>query len=125
MSQPKITVDLKAIEAAYSPAALRKRQAAFAQRVGFDMRKHVPEDEGTLRDSMDVASDYENGQIIWDTPYAKRVYNADNVRTVKNVNAAPQWGEVAKAEKVDSWRTMAGKLCGIDGAGSMTIGEAE
>lgn len=125
MSQPKITIDLKTIETAYSPAELGKRQAVFAQRVGFDMNARCPEDEGTLRDSMPIASDFEAGQIVWDTPYAKDVYNADKVGTVKNKKAAPQWAEVTKAEKTESWRTMAGKLCGIDGAGSMTIGGTE
>ena len=124
MSKPKITVDLYGIEKKFSPSELRAKQAVFAQRVGFDMRKHVPVDEGTLRDSMDAASHYEAGQIVWDTPYAKEVYNADSVRTVKNKNAAPHWAEVAKAEKLESWRTMAGKLFG-QASGSMTIGGGE
>lgn len=115
MSQPKITIDLAGIEKRFSESELKAKQAAFAQRVAFDMRDHVPVDEGTLRDSADVASDYENGQIIWDTPYAKRVLNADNVRTVKNPNATPNWPEVTKAEKLESWRAMAAEMLSGDG----------
>lgn len=119
--KPTITVDLKAVEKRFSASELKKKQAVFAQRVGFDMNKHCPEDEGELKGSMDKASHYEAGQIVWDTPYAKDVYNADSVRTEKNPHAAPHWAEVAKAEKMESWRTMAGKLFGKD-SGSMTIG---
>lgn len=112
MTNPKITVDIGAIERKFSEAELRAKQAAFAHRIGFDMNERCAEDEGTLRDSMPTASDFENGQIVWDTPYAKDVYNADRVGTAKNPKATPHWGEVVKGEKLEAWRTMAGKLLG-------------
>lgn len=107
-------VDISGIEKKFSGNALKAKQAAFAKRVAFDMRKKVPTDEGTLRDSEPVNSDYENGQVIWNTPYAKAVLNADHVRTTKNPNAAPQWPEATKAEKMQDWRDFAAALVGND-----------
>lgn len=110
MSKPRITVDLSAIERKFSGEQLRAKRAAFAHRVGFDMNKRCPVDEGTLRDSMPVSSDFDNGMVIWDTPYAKDVLNADSVRTVKNPNACPQWPEAVKGEKLGDWKDMAAKM---------------
>ena len=114
-SKPSIDIDLSGIEKKFSPEELKKKQAAFAHRVGFDMNKHCPCDEGTLHDSMPESSDFENGQVVWDTPYAKRVMNADTVRTVKNPEARPQWPEYTKSERLGEWRKFAANLLG-DGA---------
>lgn len=113
-SKPSIDIDLSGIEKRFSPQALKAKQAVFAHRVGFDMNKHCPVDEGTLRDSMPVSSDFENGQLVWDTPYAKRVMNADTVRTVKNPDARPQWPEYTKSERLGEWRKLAANLLGSD-----------
>lgn len=115
-SKPSIDIDLSGIEKRFSPQALKAKQAVFAHRVGFDMNKHCPVDEGALRDSMPVSSDYESGQLVWDTPYAKRVMNADTVRTVKNPEARPQWPEYAKSERLGEWRKLAANLLGSDKA---------
>lgn len=114
-SKPSIDIDLSGIEEKFSPEELKKKQAAFAHRVGFDMNKHCPYDEGTLHDSMPKSSDFENGQVVWDTPYAKRVMNADTVMTVKNSEARPQWPEYTKSERLGEWRKFAANLLG-DGA---------
>lgn len=106
----EVTVDLGALEQKFGESANKAKQAAFAQRVAFDCQQHVPVDEGTLRDSEPMASDYPNGQIVWNTPYARKVYNADSVRTTKNPQAAPHWAEVTKQEKLDDWRKFAAGL---------------
>lgn len=112
----RTTVDLSAIEERLGGDAQRENQAAFASRVAFDMRRHVPVDEGTLRDSEPISSDYENGLVVWNTPYARAVLNADSVRTTKNPEATPQWPEVTKAEKLQEWRDFAAALvCGGKG----------
>lgn len=118
--QSGISIDLGGIEKKFSPQALKAKQAVFAQRVGNDMNKHCPVDEGTLRDSMTESSDFENGQIIWNTPYAKRMLNADSVRKTKNTNAQPQWPEFTKGERLGDWKTMAAELLGHDT--NVTIG---
>jgi len=106
----EVKVDLGPLERKFSKTANKARQAVFAERVAFDCRKHVPVDEGTLRDSEPMASDYKGGRIIWNTPYARRVYNADHVRTTKNPEAAPHWAEVTKQEKLDDWKQFAAGL---------------
>jgi hypothetical protein len=122
MSNPHIKIDLSGIKKKFSDGQLRDKQAVFAQRVGFDMNKRCPVDEGTLRDSMPVSSDFENGQIVWNTPYAKHVLNADSVRTVKNPNACSQWPEAVKAERLSEWRQMAANLL-AGGSASVNTGE--
>lgn len=122
MSKSKTTIDIKGIEDKFSDSSLKAKQEAFASRVALDMRKHVPEDEGTLKNSEPLNSDYANGQIIWNTPYAKIVLNSDHVKTVKNKNASPQWPEVTKQEKMQDWREFAVKLVGND---RVSIGGSE
>lgn len=122
MSKSKTTIDIKGIEEKFSDSSLKAKQEAFASRVALDMRKHVPEDEGTLKNSEPLNSDYANGQIIWNTPYAKIVLNSDHVKTVKNKNARPQWPEVTKQEKMQDWREFAAKLIGND---RVSIGGSE
>ena len=122
MSNARVKVDLSGIEKMFDRSQLRAKQAAFAHRVGFDMNKRCPVDEGTLRDSMPVSSDFENGLVVWDTPYAKRVLNADSVRTVKNPNARPQWPEAVKSERLGEWQKMAASLL-TGGSATVDTGE--
>ena len=117
---PKMSIDLSGIEKRFSDQQLRAKQAVFAQRVGFDMNKHCPEDSGALKGSMDANSNYESGQIVWNTPYAKDVLNADSVRTVKNPHATPNWPETAKQTRLDDWRVMANALL-CDNATSFSV----
>lgn len=105
-----VTIDLSGIEAKFSEDALKAKQAVFAQRVGTDMNKHCPVDEGTLRDSMPVSSNFEAGEIVWNTPYAQKVLNADSVRRIKNPEATPNWPEVTKSERLDDWKEFAAQL---------------
>lgn len=116
----KVNVDLSGLSKKFSETSLRKKQGVFAQRVAFDMRKHVPEDEGTLRDSEPMSSNYEEGFIIWNTPYAERVYRLPKVRTVKNAQAKPHWAEYTKEKKLDDWKQFAAALL-CDDANGITI----
>lgn len=109
-AEVNVTVDLSGVEAKLSESAIRAKQAVFAQRVGFDMNEHCPEDEGQLKGSMEASSNFEAGEIVWNTPYAHRVLNLDHVRTVKNKNACPHWPEKTKEEKMEDWRKFAAQL---------------
>lgn len=95
-----VVIDLSGLEEKFSKKELDESQELFSEEVAFRMRKRIPVDERTLRDSEPLASDYKAGKIVYDTPYAKKVYNADSVRTVKNPNAVPQWAEVTKQEEI-------------------------
>ena len=94
------SIDLSGLEERFSEKDLEEAQELFTESVAFRMRKRVPVDEGELRDSEPLASDYKQGLIVWDTPYAKKIYNADSVRNVKNPNATSHWGEVTKNEEL-------------------------
>lgn len=107
-----IRVDLSGIERRLGEARMRERQEAFAQRVAFEMRDYVPEDEGTLRDSEPLASDYAAGQIEWDTPYAQHVHDLpqSSIRRAKNPNARSHWPAEAKRERMGAWEQFARAL---------------
>ncbi len=105
-----VNLDLSKLEERFSKNELRAKQAIFAERVAADMNKHCPVDEGTLRDSMKISSIFEDGLIIWNTPYAKEVMERDHVRSVKNPEALPHWPEATKEEKLEDWKDLAGRL---------------
>lgn len=105
-----VNLDLSKLEEKFSEDELRAKQAIFAERVAADMNKHCPEDEGTLRDSMKISSNFEEGLIVWNTPYAKDVLERDYVRCVKNPEALPHWPEATKEEKLEDWKDLASRL---------------
>lgn len=108
----KTVVDLSKLKRRFSKNALVGKQAAFAKHVAFEMRDYVPEDQGTLRDSEPLSSDYENGVIEWNTPYARRVHDMpqSSIRKTKNPNARSHWPEEAKKERAGAWEEFARKL---------------
>lgn len=107
-----VKIDLSGVERRFSPEQLRAKQEAFAMRVAFEMRDYVPEDEGTLKGSEALASDYAAGRIEWDTPYARRVYSLpqSSIRKTKNPNARSRWADEAKQERMESWEDFARSL---------------
>ena len=54
--------------------AFTTAQAAFAQEVAKQMDKYVPFDTGTLKNSVHLASDYQRGLLVYNTPYARKQY---------------------------------------------------
>lgn len=108
----RTVVDLSKIERRFSERALVGKQQAFARRVAFEMRDYVPVDEGTLRDSEPLASDYASGTLEWQTPYAKRVHDMpqSSIKKEKNANARSHWPEEAKKERLGSWEEFGRRL---------------
>lgn len=107
-----IKIDLSGIERRFGPEQLRAKQEAFAARVEFEIRDYVPEDEGTLKGSALLASDFAAGEIEWDTPYAQRVHDLpqSSIRKTKNPNARSHWPEEAKKERMGAWDDFAHRL---------------
>lgn len=70
-----VTINTPQLDALLDPAAKRKRQEEYAMRAAHVMRKYVPEEETFLRDSEPVNSRYEDGLLIWNTPYAAKQYS--------------------------------------------------
>lgn len=77
-----------------------------------DCNKYVRVDKSTLRKSSYSASKPSEGLIIWNTPYARRVYYTGTPRTTINPSASLQWCEKAKAEHLKKWRKMAAQTLG-------------
>ena len=100
----RVTLDTGKLDRRLSAQGFERLQEALAKRVAFDARDYVPVESGTLRDSEAVNSDYEAGLVIWNTPYARRVYNLDSVRTVINPKATSHWCETAKQNHLELWR---------------------
>ena len=53
-------------------------------------------DQGQLRDSVYTSSEPEKGKVIWDTPYAKKVYYTGAPSTDVNPQASLMWADKAK-----------------------------
>ena len=108
----RVEIDLSGVERRFSPDRLRAKQEAFAARVAFETRDYVPEDQGTLKGSEPLASNYAEGTIEWQTPYAQRVCGLpqSSIRTTKNPNARSHWPEEAKRERLDAWEQYARRL---------------
>ena len=53
-------------------AALQKAQYALAQEAAKLIDSYVPLETGTLKNSVNLASKYDEGLLVYDTPYARR-----------------------------------------------------
>ena len=57
-----------------STSERKRRQRLYAMRVAHLMKPYVPLEEGYLRASEALSSDYDGGVLTWSTPYAARQY---------------------------------------------------
>lgn len=55
-------------------AALQKAQYAMAQEAARLIDSYVPLDTGTLKNSVNQASKYDEGLLVYNTPYARKQY---------------------------------------------------
>ncbi|GER73436.1 minor capsid protein [Bacillus coagulans] len=80
-----------------------------SEQVRKDCNYYIPKDQGTLERSSFQASDLQRGEIVWDTPYARRLYYHPeyNFSKDKNPHARGLWFEEAKATRGSQWRTVA------------------
>lgn len=83
-----------------------KAQFLLNQQVIKDSNYYCPEDTGNLQDSAIIGSN--DGEVIWDSEYARRQYYEDNNKSKdRNPNASMKWFEVAKAKLKDTWIRLA------------------
>ena len=76
-----------------------------------DMRPFVKMDSGMLDRSAEVASEFNKGKIIWDTPYANRQHESDNVKTLTyHPQATGHWTEKAEQQCASDWQKQAQNL---------------
>lgn len=103
-----VSSDLSRMHARFSDAEIEKSQTAFALQVGHDSNVHCAVDSQQTQNSMELASDFKNGNIIWDTEWASDAYNMDDsrIRKQKNPLARAKWFEVAKQAHLLEWQTI-------------------
>lgn len=77
-----------------------------------ETNEFVREDSSAMRKSSYTASNVKDGEIIWNTPYAKRVYYTGDPSKEKNPRATTLWCEAAKREYGKDWEKRAQKLFG-------------
>lgn len=75
-----------------------------------DANYYCREDSGTLIDSSAIASRIKDGVLVWDTPYAKRVYYTGTPSTDRNSNASLMWAQKAASENRDKYQQMMQKV---------------
>lgn len=81
----------------------QKAQRLLDHMVLNDSDKYAPQVTGTLR-KKGFDSVLGSGYVIWNVPYAKKVYHESGQPSLlKNPNARRKWFEVAKAERLKEW----------------------
>lgn len=103
-------VDVKGLTEMASPETLRRARTVLAMRVGLDSNRYCKVDTWHLQSTMQVTSDFENGEVRWSTrkngrDYARYAYYDPNLgpESVKNKRTS-KWFEEAKSKRIDSWR---------------------
>lgn len=103
MFKMNVKVDLKGVNKKLRNN--KQAQARLDQIVLKDSNQFAPMQEGTLITSSLTASKIGQGQLIWDTPYARRLYWNPQYNFSKNVNpnARGLWFEAAKSVYLHKW----------------------
>lgn len=89
--------------------AFNKALFAMREQVLTDCNYYVRQQEGTLRASGRTFVDGTTMEVIYDTPYAKKVYYTGTPSTAVNPNASLQWCEKAKDTRGLVWGMQLGK----------------
>lgn len=72
-----------------------------------DSNNYARRQSGDLIKSSLIATDYENGLLVWNTPYAKRVYWTGVPLGNKNPKARLMWAHFAKTQHNKEWLKIA------------------
>lgn len=107
----KITIDKSSVSARIK-GAWKSVIPKLAEQVLTDCNFYCRVDQGVLRASPQTASNFTSGVLVWDTPYARRVYYTGSPSHDMNPNAALQWCEVAHNAHGKEWALIAQKLLG-------------
>ena len=89
-------------------ARFAKLQFAFSQKVAATVDPYVPFDTGTLKNSVNQASDFKEGLLVYNTPYARRQYYLhEQGKGLHGENGlrGSYWGQRAIADHKDELET--------------------
>ena len=104
----KISIDRSRVAARIKAGTAAMIRTVSEQALS-DCNYFAKRDQGTLIESSQTASDVENGQLVWDTPYARRQYYTGAPSLDQNSNASIMWCEVAHDAHGKDWHKAAQK----------------
>ncbi|MGH0741936.1 minor capsid protein [Bacillus paranthracis] len=104
MITSNVSIDLSSILPQVQES-VDKTQIVLDEQVLKDSNYFIPFDTANLRDSSLIASEIGKGVLLWDTPYAKRLYwNPQyNFSKDSNPHASGLWFDHAKAMNLPAW----------------------
>ena len=104
-----VTVDLTKLMKRFSAKELEAKQVKFAMSVAEDMNAFTPEDTKRMHNSMQAASDFRQGLVIWDADYAAYVRDLpdSSIKHGKNPRAKADWPKAAKEAHGEDWERLA------------------
>lgn len=102
----RIYIDPHHCEAKVSGAWNKGLYALSSQILG-DCNQYVKVDTHAMEGTSYVQSELGKGQLVWDTPYAKRQYWA--IRTSLTPGRTWKWCQTAKNSHLSDWRRIAEK----------------
>lgn len=93
---------------------MKKAQRWLDNEVAKDCEPYVPYDTGALTRSVYPSAARGEGQLVYNTPYARNVYYAVGAHFKKSTHpqACAQWFEKAKAVRKEHWVDGANKIMG-------------
>lgn len=97
----QMSLDWRANFGAEKTAALQKAQYVLAQEAAKRIDSYVPFDTGTLKNSVNLASKYDEGLLVYNTPYARRQYYLHEQGTCLHSETGLRgsyWGQRALAD---------------------------
>ena len=101
----RVTLNVNAVKEKIENAS-KKAVFIVAQQALKDCNYYCKQDTSELINSSIIHSDFENGKLIWQTPYARYQYYLDNTRKDINPNACKMWAHVAHAKYKKEWFDM-------------------
>jgi hypothetical protein len=96
------------------PRRLRDALPELSAQVLADCNRYARDDTGRMIASSRAASDLKAGRLVWQTPYARRVYYTGIPSRRKNPGASLRWCEKAKALHAETWARLAARKLGGD-----------
>jgi hypothetical protein len=113
MIRTRVNVQLNDLAAAIEKRK-EKAQLVLDEQILKDSNNYAPQDTSELINSSLRMSLIGQGQLIWATPYARRLYYNPqyNFSKDKNPNAQGLWFEAAKAAHLPEWLNLAAREMG-------------
>lgn len=103
MTHVTVSFDKNAVKAKIK-AAEGKALFITTEQALEDCNIYCKQDQGTLIASSQTASKPEKGQLIWDTPYARKQYYLKPASKVPNPQAEWMWAHKAHTEHGKDWK---------------------